>query len=82
MNIVKAMASYQKRYGLKPIGPHRPLADKLEGQGMSPKSLRATVLLQFPDAGASSDIDPNGDIYHDLLKGVIVSLDDDEFTSI
>jgi hypothetical protein len=28
----EAMASYQSCYGLKPIGPHRPMADKLFGE--------------------------------------------------
>ncbi len=75
MNIVKAMASYQKRYGLKPTGPHRPLANKLKAEGLSYDKIRAIVLLQFPDAGATQIIDPDGLIYCDLLKGVMVDVE-------
>ncbi len=75
MSREQRMASFQRRTGLKPCGRHRPLYDRLKAEGLSYDKIRAIVLLQFPDAGATQIIDPDGLIYYDLLKGVMVDVE-------
>jgi hypothetical protein len=46
----EAMARYQSQYGLKPIGPHRPLADALLGAAKEECSgCRGRGLADAPD---------------------------------
>ena len=52
------MNEYAKKYGLKPLGPHRGLANKLFENTNSLEAIekaRKKVLEQFPDAGIKTD---------------------------
>lgn len=52
------MNEYVRKYRLKPIGPHRALANSLMSNANSPKAIegaRTKVLEQFPDAGVEID---------------------------
>ncbi len=68
------MAAYQRRTGLKPCGQHRPLADRLNKEGLKPDEVRARVLAKFPEAAATQIIDPSGLIFFDLQEGVVVDV--------
>lgn len=52
MTMIERMAEYQRRTGLRAVGPHRPLTDKLQAEGKSRTAVRAIVLLQYPGARA------------------------------
>lgn len=55
------MNEYAKKYGVKPLGPHRALANKLFENANSPEAIkeaRKKVLEQFPDAGVTIDKSP------------------------